>query len=71
MVSRDERLEEDAWSARGETGVDNRFAERSFENIGAWILGRNMFGPVRGPWPDDSWKGGGATSRHTTCRYSC
>ena len=41
----------------GETGVDNRFAERSFENIGAWILGRNMFGPVRGPWPDDSWKG--------------
>ena len=30
---------------------------RSFENLGAWILGRNMFGPVRGPWPDDSWKG--------------
>ena len=41
----------------GETGVDNRMAERGFENIGAWILGRNMFGPVRGPWPDDSWKG--------------
>ncbi len=41
----------------GETGVDNRMAEQSFENIGAWILGRNMFGPVRGPWPDDSWKG--------------
>jgi dihydrofolate reductase len=32
-------------------------AERSFENIGAWILGRNMFGPVRGHWPDESWKG--------------
>ncbi len=41
----------------GETGVDNRMAEQSFDNIGAWILGRNMFGPVRGPWPDDSWKG--------------
>jgi dihydrofolate reductase len=41
----------------GETGVDDSFAARGFENIGAWILGRNMFGPVRGPWPDDSWKG--------------
>jgi dihydrofolate reductase len=41
----------------GETGVDDDFAARSFENIGAWILGRNMFGPVRGPWPDESWKG--------------
>jgi dihydrofolate reductase len=41
----------------GSMGVDNDMAERSFENVGAWILGRNMFGPVRGPWPDDSWKG--------------
>ena len=41
----------------GSTGVDEDFAARSFENVGAWILGRNMFGPVRGPWPDDSWKG--------------
>ena len=41
----------------GETGVDDDFAARGFENIGAWILGRNMFGPVRGPWPDASWKG--------------
>jgi len=41
----------------GETGVDNDFAARSFENVGAWVLGRNMFGPVRGPWPDESWKG--------------
>lgn len=41
----------------GETGVDHRMAEQGFENIGAWILGRNMFGPVRGPWPDESWKG--------------
>ncbi len=41
----------------GERGVDNDFAQKSFQNVGAWILGRNMFGPVRGPWPDDSWKG--------------
>jgi dihydrofolate reductase len=41
----------------GETGVDHRMAEQGFENIGAWILGRNMFGPVRGAWPDESWKG--------------
>ena len=41
----------------GTTGVDNDFAERGFERIGAWILGRNMFGPVRGAWPDDQWKG--------------
>ncbi|HZQ61050.1 MAG TPA: dihydrofolate reductase family protein [Casimicrobiaceae bacterium] len=37
--------------------IDDRFAARSFENLGAWILGRNMFGPVRGAWPDDTWKG--------------
>jgi len=42
---------------QGETGVDNSMAERGFEGVGAWILGRNMFGPVRGPWPDESWKG--------------
>jgi dihydrofolate reductase len=36
----------------GTTGIDNDFAARSFENLGAWIMGRNMFGPVRGPWPD-------------------
>ncbi|MGH8042075.1 MAG: dihydrofolate reductase family protein [Rudaea sp.] len=41
----------------GETGTDNAIAEQGFANIGAWILGRNMFGPVRGPWPDESWKG--------------
>src|SRR5689334_23068817 len=41
----------------GSTGVDDDFAARGFSNIGAWILGRNMFGPVRGPWPDDTWKG--------------
>jgi len=41
----------------GETGVYNGIAEQGFAGIGAWILGRNVFGPVRGPWPDDSWKG--------------
>jgi dihydrofolate reductase len=43
--------------ADGTTGVDDDFAARGFQNIGAWILGRNMFGPIRGPWPDDAWKG--------------
>ena len=41
----------------GETGVDDDFAAQGFENVGAWILGRNMFGPVRGPWPDGAWRG--------------
>ena len=41
----------------GTTGVDDGFASRAFANIGAWIMGRNMFGPVRGPWPDEDWKG--------------
>ena len=41
----------------GDTGTDDAIAKRGFERIGAWILGRNMFGPVRGPWPDESWKG--------------
>src|SRR5277367_1905050 len=41
----------------GSTGIDDDFAARGFANVGAWILGRNMFGPVRGPWPDDNWKG--------------
>jgi dihydrofolate reductase len=41
----------------GTAGVDDGFAARGFANIGAWILGRNMFGPVRGPWPDETWNG--------------
>jgi dihydrofolate reductase len=41
----------------GTTGIDDDFAARGFTNVGAFIMGRNMFGPVRGPWPDDSWKG--------------
>lgn len=43
--------------AGGSTGIDDDYAAKSFENVGAWILGRNMFGPIRGPWPDDDWKG--------------
>jgi dihydrofolate reductase len=42
---------------KGTDGPDEDFAARGFENIGAWILGRNMFGPIRGAWPDDEWKG--------------
>jgi len=41
----------------GTRGIDNEIAGQSFENVGAWIMGRNMFGPLRGPWKDDSWKG--------------
>ena len=41
----------------GTTGIDEEFAARGLQNIGAWILGRNMFGPIRGDWPDDTWKG--------------
>jgi len=41
----------------GTTGIENDIAAQSFENVGAWIMGRNMFGPVRGPWPDESWRG--------------
>lgn len=44
-------------SDSGTTGIDDDFAARGFENIGAWILGRNMFGPIRGPWPDLNWNG--------------
>ena len=44
-------------SNEGETGPDDDYAARGFHNVGAWILGRNMFGPIRGPWPDDHWKG--------------
>jgi dihydrofolate reductase len=41
----------------GARGIDNDLAAQSFEDVGAWILGRNMFGPVRGPWEGDAWKG--------------
>jgi len=41
----------------GSTGVDDDYAARGFAGIGAWVMGRNMFGPVRGEWPDANWKG--------------
>lgn len=41
----------------GSTDLDDEWARRGMENVGAWILGRNMFGPIRGPWPDEAWKG--------------
>ena len=58
-----QRMHADDWTVQdvrkdeGTTGVDDEFFARGFRNVGAWIFGRNMFGPVRGPWPDDSWKG--------------
>lgn len=52
-----QRMHGDPDSMEGSTGVDDDFIARGFDNIGAWILGRNMFGPVRGPWTDDEWRG--------------
>lgn len=50
-------LQQALFGKDGTTGADDDFAARGFQNVGAWILGRNMFGPIRGPWPDASWKG--------------
>ena len=50
----------------GSIDVDDEFAARWMANFGAFILGRNMFGPVRGAWPDNSWKDGGETTRRIT-----
>ena len=55
----------------GTRGIDNDFAFQSFENVGAWILGRNMFGPVRGPWKDDSWKGWWVATPRTIRPFLC
>jgi len=52
-----QKLHQPTGGEGGTTGVDDDFMARGFDNIGAWILGRNMFGPLRGAWPDDSWKG--------------
>jgi len=54
----------------GTEGVDDDFAARGFEKVGAWIVGRNMFGPVRGPWPDMRWNGWWVTTRSITSRFS-
>ncbi len=50
-------IEQHGGNGCGETGVDDSFAAASMANKGAWILGRNMFGPIRGPWPNEDWKG--------------
>jgi len=52
-----QRMHGQATQATDADPVDERYAERGFHDIGAWILGRHMFGPVRGPWPDESWRG--------------
>ncbi|MBX3188151.1 MAG: dihydrofolate reductase [Labilithrix sp.] len=55
-----QKLHPEAGASSGEPpreGVDDDFVARGFENVGAWILGRNMFGPIRGPWTDDEWRG--------------
>lgn len=57
MLGKDWTVEGVDRKDKGTTGIDDELFARSFENVGAWILGRNMFGPVRGPWPDDSWRG--------------
>jgi hypothetical protein len=54
----------------GETGPDNEFARRAMEGFGAFILGRNMFGPIRGEWPDDAWKGWWGDNPRITRRLS-
>ncbi|HTV22349.1 MAG TPA: dihydrofolate reductase family protein [Polyangiaceae bacterium] len=57
MVNDSEAFEQKFGKSGGVTGPDDDFAARGIENLGAWILGRNMFGPIRGDWPDDAWKG--------------
>ena len=55
----------------GSDDTDNQIAVNAMANVGSWILGRNMFGPIRGDWPDHSWKGWGGPIRHTTARSLC
>lgn len=57
MSRKHEAFEQMSGKDEGTTGIDNEFAARGFSNIGAWIMGRNMFGHIRGPWPDENWKG--------------
>ena len=57
--------------SKGVEGPDEDFSARSFANIGAWILGRNMFGPIRGPWLDDEWKGWWGRSLRIMFPCSC
>ena len=57
MVCRTRTFQQMFGKEGGTTGIDDDFAARGVHDVGAWIMGRNMFGPVRGPWPDDTWKG--------------
>jgi dihydrofolate reductase len=61
--SRTRTFQELFGSGGGATGVDDDFEARGLENVGAWILGRNMFGPIRGDWPDDGWNRSRASRR--------
>ena len=54
----------------GCNGIDESFAARGMEGFGAFILGRNMFGPIRDDWPDENWKAGGATIPRITHQLS-
>ncbi len=54
----------------GTTGVDDEFVGRFGDGVGAWIMGRNMFGPIRGAWPDDTWRGWWGKNPRTTARFS-
>lgn len=54
----------------GSTGIDDAFAARGFAAVGAWVIGRNMFGPIRGPWPDEAWRGWWGETPRSTCRRS-
>ncbi|HWY30173.1 MAG TPA: hypothetical protein VNX46_05440 [Candidatus Acidoferrum sp.] len=58
-------------SKDGETGIDDDFAARGFHNVGAWIMGRNMFGPVRGSWPDGAGEDVGGRTRFIIRKFSC
>src|SRR5580693_9001048 len=53
----EQSLENPLGKGGGSDGIDDAYAQRSMEGFGAFILGRNMFGPIRGPWPDENWKG--------------
>jgi hypothetical protein len=55
--ARHSEVPRNVWRRGRSTGVDNDFMKRGFAGIGAWILGRNMFGPDRGPWANDAWRG--------------
>ena len=56
---------------KGSTGLDDSYAAKAFEGVGASIMGRNMFSPLRGPWADEDWKGWWSTTLPSSTRSSC